>query len=114
MIIRFSDGQVVEAALLSRTERTIRAALRGSDDAVELTQINDVWVTDNCDPVQVEFAWDAPGPQGEVKEEDCICPPELAAELIRMLEGAPEEPAASPPVLPAPDRGKKTRTTYLH
>src|ERR1041384_6320885 len=85
MTIRYSNGQVFEAVLLSRTEGSLRVAIQGSDDVQELTQINGTWVSDDCEPVQGEFAWTRRGPVVEVTEEDCICSHELAARLIRIL-----------------------------
>ena len=35
----------------------MRAAVRGSEDLVELTQVNGTWITDDCEPVQVTFEW---------------------------------------------------------
>jgi hypothetical protein len=85
MIIRYSNGQAVEAVLLSRTETSMRIAPEGHDDVVELTRINDTWVSDDCEAVQVSFAWTPPVADADVKEEDCICPQELAVNLIRLL-----------------------------
>jgi hypothetical protein len=83
MTLRYPNGQTIEAVLLSRTEQTMRVALRGSDDIVELNQVNGNWVSDECDAVQVSFG-SRPDPE-TLSEEDFICAPELAAKLIRML-----------------------------
>ena len=67
----------------------MRIAIPNSDDSVELKEVNGVWVTDDCEPVQVAFEWQRPAP-APVAEEDFICSPELAARLIHMLR-CPED-----------------------
>ena len=84
MIIRYRDGNNIEAVLLSQDDRTLRVAIAGSDDVLELKNLNGTWVTDECEPVQVTFAWQQSGP-AVVSEEECICSPDLAAKLIQML-----------------------------
>lgn len=94
MTLRYSNGQTKEAVLLSRTEAAMRVALQGADDVVELRQVNGAWVSDECEVVQVSFAWERRAANAR-SEEDFICPPELAARLVRMLMSAdePEESA---------------------
>ncbi len=87
MIIRYTSGQTYEAVLLSRTETTIRAAIQGHDDTVALNLIHGVWVSDDCEPVQIIFAWNSRPTPETVREDDCICSHELAAQLIRLLHG---------------------------
>ena len=80
----------MEAVLLSRTEKVMRVALQGSEDVVVLNDLNGSWVSDDCEPVEVSFAWQQPAP-ASMREEDFICSPELAARLIDMLSNC-EEP----------------------
>jgi hypothetical protein len=96
MTIRYINGQILEAVLLSRTETTIRAAIRGSQDSLELNQIHGVWVAEDCEPVEVEFSWTRYGGAQEVTEADCVCSHDLAARLIHMLYAGSEEPPAAP------------------
>jgi hypothetical protein len=96
MIIRYANGHAAEAILLSRTQSLVRLQLHGSDDVAELTQINGTWVTENCEPVQVEFGW-TPGAPPVVTLNECICSHELAGRLLHMLfsgESDPETAAA--------------------
>ena len=96
MTIRFTDGLTKESVLLSRSQELLRVAIEGCDDVTELRRVNGVWVTDDCEPVQVSFAWDR-DPAPEVTEAECICAPEVAARLIRLLYvGEEEEPKAPP------------------
>ena len=84
MIIQYTNGQKMEAVLISRNGNTMRVALKGSDDVVVLNELNGSWVTDDCEPVEVTFAWELPAAPA-VCEDDFICSPELAAQLIDML-----------------------------
>jgi hypothetical protein len=93
MTIRYSNGQTIEAVLLSRTENLLRAAARGSEDIVELTQVNGSWITDDCEPVQVTFEWQRQARVEEVSLEECLCSPELAARLMQLLYTSSDEDA---------------------
>lgn len=98
MTIRYANGTIKESVLLSRAADSLRVAIEGCDDVTELRRINGVWVTDQCEPVYVAFAWERE-PATEVTEADCICAPEVAARLIHLLYVAEEE---APKVSPAP------------
>ena len=84
MTIRYRNGQTAEAIILTRTETAMRVVLRDSDDVLALQLAGETWVTDDCEPVTVEFARRrAPG--APLTEADCICPADLAAHLIHLL-----------------------------
>lgn len=85
MTIAYTTGDVTEAALLSRTDDSLRVAIPGRDDAAEFHRVNGVWVSEDLDPVQLEFAWSRCAEPPVPAIENCICPPELAAELVRKL-----------------------------
>jgi hypothetical protein len=93
MVIRYANGESIEAVLLSRTGNTLQAAARGSEDLVELRQVNGNWITDDCEPVQVTFEWQRQAKVEEVSLEDCLCSPELASHLINLLYTSGEEDA---------------------
>ena len=77
----------------------MRVALEQHEDVVVLTRVHDVWVSDECEPVQVDFEWARPAKEPEAREEDCICSPALAAHLIHLLyTGDEEEGAGTIPV----------------
>ena len=89
MTMRYQDGRAFEAIILSRREEVIRVLLRGAEDAIELTCRNGTWVTEDCDPVTIDFS---PPPPVGVSEADCICPPSVAGELIALLyRDSPED-----------------------
>jgi len=98
MNIRYANGQTLEAILLSGTETTMRLAVQGRDDIVVLNHIHDVWVSDDCEAVQVCFAWAGLPAADEVREENCICSHALAARLIHSLFAGHDEAEPAPPV----------------
>ena len=77
--------------LLSRDVNTLRAAVPHAEDAIEFAIVNGTWVSDDCEPVQIEFAWQRQRRPESVKEADCICPQELATRLIHLLSNPAEE-----------------------
>jgi hypothetical protein len=85
MIINYSDGKSVEAVLLSRTEQTMRVAVEGAEDAMELSNIRGTWVSDECEPVSIQFAGRRTERKPALSEEDFCCSHELAARLIHLL-----------------------------
>jgi len=99
MIIRYSNGTTVEGVTLSRTENVMRVALSGHDDVLELFQVNGLWITEDCEPVQIDRPVRATHPI-PLSETDCVCSPELAAWLVRLLEGHAEDELPEPPVRP--------------
>ena len=58
MTIYYTDGRSLEGVLLRRTDDSLRVAVEGSDDVEEFTRINGVWVSGDCEPVRIEFAWE--------------------------------------------------------
>ena len=84
MTIRYADGKAIEGVTLARTANMMRVAAEGSDDAVEFIKVHGTWISEDCEPVTIEY-----GPRrnslATPAEADCICPPELAARLIDLL-----------------------------
>ena len=101
MTIQYSNGTKIEAILLSRDGERMRVAVDGSADAVEFTQRGDVWISDDCEPVRIEFAWQKKTRQELIDEADCICSRSLAARLIhQLLTGSTGEQSGSPAASP--------------
>jgi hypothetical protein len=94
MVLTYADGSKKEAFLLARTENTIRVAIPGSDDPLELTNVRGTWVTADCEMVRVEFAWEGKTREEVLSEADCICSHDLAARLLHLLWSGEEEPKA--------------------
>jgi hypothetical protein len=100
MVLIYADGSRTEAFLLARTENKIRVAIPGSDDPLELTDIHGTWVTEDCEPVRVQFAWEGKTREQVVSEADCVCSHDLAARLIHLLWNADEEVSAGQDAVP--------------
>ena len=85
MLITCLDGRTVEGVIYSSSGSTMRVAVDGADDLVDYTCISGQWVSENCEPVEVEFAWQRIAVQEVVTEADCICSAELASRLVESL-----------------------------
>ena len=79
----------------------MRVALKDTNDAAEFTEIHGVWVAQDCEPVEIEFAWQKKSKQAVVSEADCVCSHELAARLIHLLLSGEEEESRDLPPLTA-------------
>jgi hypothetical protein len=103
MVLTYADGSKTEAFLLARTENRIRVAIPGSDDPLELTDVHGTWVTEDCETVRVEFAWQGKTHEQILTEADCICSQELAGHLLHLLWNGSDEAAqdAQPKALAA-------------
>ena len=91
MIIRYLDGNEAEAVLVARSGNRMRVAMRGSDDFVEFAERNGMWISEDCEPARIEFEWQRAVRAERVTEADCICSPELAAHLTRLLFAGEEQ-----------------------
>lgn len=85
MVITLLDGQKIEGVIYSQIGSTMRVAVKGADDLVDYTRISGQWVSENCEPVEIEFAWQRIPKQVPVTEADCICSEELASDLVECL-----------------------------
>jgi hypothetical protein len=83
--ITYSDGTVLKAIVLSHEEDEIRAIAAGCDDVLAFTRIHDTWISEEIEPVSIEFEWQRQGAVKVLDEVDCICSKKLASRLISML-----------------------------
>jgi hypothetical protein len=92
MTLRYRDGKTVEGVTLVRTANLMRVAVKGSDDAAEFINVHGTWISEDCEPVTIEYG-PRRTPITTLSEADCICPRELAARLIDLLltDSAEEE-----------------------
>jgi hypothetical protein len=95
MKIRYADGRTIEGITLSRTANTMRIAVEGSEDAAEFINVHGTWISEDCEPVTIEYGPRRNAP-ATLSEADCICPRALAAVLIDLLltDSAEDEWAA--------------------
>jgi len=96
MLITFLDGTRAHAHLYTHSASIMRVAVRGADDLVEFTSVSNQWVSENCEPVTIEFEWERIPRTEPVSEQDCICPADLAAQLMDSLSAEAEGDDATP------------------
>jgi hypothetical protein len=90
MTITFPDGTRHQAALLTRSQNNLCVAVQGWDDASVFTRINGTWISEQADPVSIEFEWEKR--QATVPSlDDCICDKRLASRLIARLLNPSDE-----------------------
>ncbi len=102
--IRYLGGRVTEGFVLARHGNRMRVAVKDGEDAVEFTSSNGIWISEECEPVEIQFEWHRHAPRAPVSEADCICPKELAARLIHVLLSGDEEECSVPAPLERPRR----------
>ena len=54
--IHYNNGRVLLGVVLAFGDRLVRVAVKDSDDAVEFRLINEVWVSEDCEVVRLNFA----------------------------------------------------------
>ena len=95
MTITYPNGTVLTAIVLSRDEEEIRAIAAGCDDVLAFKRIRGAWVSEELEPVAIQFEYQVSAETpAEYSEDDYICPRELAANLIQTLLGACERDEA--------------------
>lgn len=88
MKIIYSNGTMREALLLSRTENTLRAAVAGRNDALTFTFAHDTWLSEEWEPVQIEFAWGHTGRLNVPSESDFTCSTNLSSRCLSLARTA--------------------------
>ena len=83
--ITYLDGTVLEAIALSHEHDEICAIVAGCYDVLAFTRIHGTWISEEIEPVTIEFAWQRRGASPVASEDDCVCPKTLAARLIPSL-----------------------------
>lgn len=90
--INYLDGTILQATVLSSNEHEIRAIAPGCDETLLLTRAQGVWHSEGTQAATLEFEWQRIPPPPACEEDECICPKELAAHLIRaLLVGSEQE-----------------------
>ena len=87
MTIHRADGHRIEAALLARYQHAVRVAVQGSEDAVEFKEWHGTWISEDCEPVRIEFDWDEHASEPPSQECALLCSPERVRRVIGVLRG---------------------------
>ena len=88
--ITYPNGTFLRAIVLAHEENEIRAIATGCDDALAFTRIHGTWISEEIEPVTIEFEWQRRGVPSACSEDDFVCPTELATRLIQTLFGVGE------------------------
>lgn len=94
MKIRYGNGQIAETFTLCYSDTSMRVAIRGSDDVLELRRVAGAWVAEDG---EIMIDGNPRRPSLPVTEEDCICPPDLAVRLLDLLYTNSSEDAEDAP-----------------
>lgn len=82
MKIRYGNRHLADTFTLCHDETSMRIAIRGTDDVLELRRVGATWVAEDGEVVIDD---NPRRPSSCVTEEDCICPADLAARLLDLL-----------------------------
>jgi hypothetical protein len=88
MTINYPDGTILKALLLSRDNDTLRASVPGHDDVRTFILNDRIWISEDGEPVNIEFAWQRREQVSVPSEAECVCSKELAFRLISGLRAA--------------------------
>lgn len=75
----------------SHEESEIRTIPTSGGDVLAFTLIHGTWISEEIEPVAIEFAWQRRRASPVTSEGDCVCPKELAARLIQTLFAGGEQ-----------------------
>ena len=96
MTVTYPNGTVLKAILLSHDEHEIRAIAEGCDDVLAFTRIHGIWISEEIEPVTIEFEWQRRRASHLCTGDDCTYPKELAGLLSTLLRcGERDEAVAS-------------------
>ena len=55
ILIKYSNGLVLQGVVLSFGDQSMRVAIENSDDAAEFRMYRGVWVSEDCEVVRLQF-----------------------------------------------------------
>jgi hypothetical protein len=85
MFVKYADGRVMEAVILSYRGETLRLVGRGAEDVLECTRVNGKWVSEECEVVDLDFGNGRPVTNASCSDQEFLCSPSLAARLLHIL-----------------------------
>jgi hypothetical protein len=95
MTITYPNGTVLRAIVLSHDEHEIRAMAVGWDDILAFTRIHGIWISEEIEPVTIEFEWQRRRASHLCNGDDCVYPKELAGLLSTLLRGGERDEAVA-------------------
>ena len=94
MTITYRNGTVLKPIVLSHDQHEIRAIAAGCDDVLAFTAIHGTWISEENEPVAIEFDCQRRAAVPVFSEDEFVCPKELAAQLISALLKGGDRPEA--------------------
>src|SRR5262249_1464340 len=92
MILQYENGKTFEGVALSTTGNTMRVALRGYEDVIELVRVDGQWVSEDWQLVRIQPAWKMGRALPQVPEAELVCPREVASQLAALMRGTSGDP----------------------
>ena len=83
--ITYSNGITLDALVLRHDDYELRAIAPGGEDVLSFTRVNSTWFSADLEVVGIDFGWQRRLPAHAPTVADCICPKELAAQLVTSL-----------------------------
>lgn len=110
--ITYPNGTVLNVIVLSHDGKDFRVIAPGSPDVLAFTRIRGTWISEDLEPVTIEFEWKRREPVTTPRVEDCVCSKELATHLIQTLfTGCEPDRATEPEKLFVNPEGQRVAVT---
>jgi hypothetical protein len=85
MLIRYRNGLLAEAVILSLTGSKMRVAMKDGEDVAELRLIKDTWITEDGEPVTFDFTMAILAAAGIAPPADLALPQPSSAPAVPSL-----------------------------
>ena len=74
LLIKFNNGTVLQGVMLALWSEMIRVAIKNADDAAEFRLINQTWVSEDCEPVTIQFEREGSSAEQSVEMPETFAP----------------------------------------
>jgi hypothetical protein len=85
--ITYLNGTILKAIPLVYDQHEIRAVAPGNEDVLVFNRVHGKWISEEIEPVTIEFEWQHRVATPVPDENDCVCPKELAALVQALFSG---------------------------
>ena len=85
VLLRYTNGRVLQGVVLSFGDQLMRVALKDADDAAELRLMNGRWVSEDCEIVSIEFADMESGFDNHDDFVDALLTSEASTQPVRVM-----------------------------
>lgn len=88
MMIRYANGTTQEGLLLSQRKGTLRAAVKGINDALVFRHVRGAWMAESREPVEIQLEWQRRPSRALPDRADCVYSQDWAQRLVRVLQAS--------------------------